>query len=192
MTIKNTIADRDLEALRAALAGQVFVAGQAGYDQARQAWNLAVDQRPSVVVEAESASRMNMRREARNQLVFLSAQFLLGMAVNLIGQPSQTTGAAHAVSTVLLGLHVVVAIGLVAGAVMVIRAARGGGDRPRQLARSGAVLIGLTVIAGVMTVITKNNWWSYAMAAGFIASVLLYGSLLVRAQSPAPQPGQPS
>ena len=46
MTIKNTIADRDLEALRAALAGQVFVAGQAGYDQARQAWNLAVDQRP--------------------------------------------------------------------------------------------------------------------------------------------------
>lgn len=192
MTIKNTIADRDLEALRAALAGQVFVAGQAGYDQARQAWNLAVDQRPSVVVEAESASRMNMRREARNQLVFLSAQFLLGMAVNLIGQPSQTTGAAHAVSTVLLALHVVVAIGLVAGAVMVIRAARGAGKRPRQLARSGAVLIGLTVIAGVMTVITKNNWWSYAMAAGFIASVLLYGSLLVRAQSPAPQPGQPS
>jgi hypothetical protein len=30
------------------------------------------------------------------------------------------------------------------------------------------------------------------MAAGFIASVLLYGSLLVRAQSPAPQPEQPS
>lgn len=54
MTIKNTIADRDLEAVRAAIAGQVFVAGQPGYDQARQAWNLAMDQRPSVVVEAES------------------------------------------------------------------------------------------------------------------------------------------
>jgi heme A synthase len=75
---------------------------------------------------------------------------------------------------------------------MVIRAARDGGNRPRQLARSGAVLIGLTVIAGIMTVITKNNWWSYTMAAGFIASMLLYGSLLVRAQSPAPQPEQPS
>jgi heme A synthase len=135
---------------------------------------------------------MNMRREARNQLVFLSAQFLLGTAVNLIGQPSQSTGAARAVSTVLLGLHVVAAIGLLAGAVMVIRAARDGGNRPRQLARSGAVLIGLTVIAGIMTVITKNNWWSYTMAAGFIASMLLYGSLLVRAQSPAPQPEHPS
>ncbi|MGH3194138.1 MAG: hypothetical protein ACRDOL_44140 [Streptosporangiaceae bacterium] len=152
--------------------------------------HLSENEKPTA--QAASASRMNMRREARNQLGFLSAQFLLGMAVNLIGQPSQTTGAAHTASTVLLSLHVAVGIGLLAGAVMVIRAARGGGDRPRQLARSGAVLIGLTFIAGVMTVITKNNWWSYAMAAGFIASVLLYGSLLVRAQSPAPQPEQPS
>jgi FAD/FMN-containing dehydrogenase len=48
--------DRDLEALRAALEGQVFVQGEAGYDQARQAWNLAVDRRPAVVVVAESAA----------------------------------------------------------------------------------------------------------------------------------------
>lgn len=32
-------------------------------------------------VQAASASRMNIRREARNQLVFLAVQFLLGMAV---------------------------------------------------------------------------------------------------------------
>lgn len=56
MNIKDTIAGRDLEALRAAVAGQVFVPGQAGYDQARQAWNLTVDERPSVVVVAESAA----------------------------------------------------------------------------------------------------------------------------------------
>jgi FAD/FMN-containing dehydrogenase len=56
MNIKDTMAGRDLEALRAAIAGQVFVPGQVGYDQARQAWNLAVDERPSVVVVAESAA----------------------------------------------------------------------------------------------------------------------------------------
>lgn len=56
MNIKDAMAGRDLEALRAAVAGQVFVPGQAGYDQARQAWNLAVDQRPAVVMEAESAA----------------------------------------------------------------------------------------------------------------------------------------
>jgi hypothetical protein len=56
MNITDTTAGRDLDALRAALAGQVFIPGQAGYDQARQAWNLAVDQRPAVVVEAGSAA----------------------------------------------------------------------------------------------------------------------------------------
>src|SRR6516165_1655406 len=56
MNIKNTNADSDLEALRATIAGQVSVPGQAGYDQARQAWNLTVDERPSVVVVAESVS----------------------------------------------------------------------------------------------------------------------------------------
>jgi hypothetical protein len=49
-------APRTPETLQAAIAGQVFLPGQAGYDQARQGWNLAVDQRPAVVVEAESAA----------------------------------------------------------------------------------------------------------------------------------------
>jgi FAD/FMN-containing dehydrogenase len=56
MNITDTMSGRDLDALRAAMAGQVFVPGEAGYDQARQAWNLAVDQQPAVVVEAGSAA----------------------------------------------------------------------------------------------------------------------------------------
>ena len=59
MNIKNPGADRDdrdVEALRAAIAGQVSVPGQSGYDEARQAWNLAVDEHPSVVVVADSPS----------------------------------------------------------------------------------------------------------------------------------------
>src|SRR5262250_434496 len=56
MNITDTTAGRDLDAVRAAIAGQVFVPGEAGYEQARQAWNLAVDQRPAVVVEAGSAA----------------------------------------------------------------------------------------------------------------------------------------
>jgi FAD binding domain len=56
MNITDIMAGRDLEALRTAMAGQVFVPGEAGYDQARQGWNLAVDTRPAVVVEAGSAA----------------------------------------------------------------------------------------------------------------------------------------
>jgi len=56
MNATDITAGRGLEALRTAIAGQVFVPGEDGYDQARQAWNLAVDQRPAVVVEAGSAA----------------------------------------------------------------------------------------------------------------------------------------
>ena len=56
MNTTDITAGRGLEALRAALAGQVFMPAETGYDQARKAWNLAVDQRPAVVVEAGSAA----------------------------------------------------------------------------------------------------------------------------------------
>jgi hypothetical protein len=55
MTISDTITARDLETLRTAVTGGIFAVGDAGYDQARQAWNLATDERPAVVVMAESA-----------------------------------------------------------------------------------------------------------------------------------------
>jgi hypothetical protein len=56
MNITDIMAGRGLDALRAAIAGHVFVPGQAGYDQARRGWNLAVDERPAIVVEAGSAA----------------------------------------------------------------------------------------------------------------------------------------
>jgi len=42
------------QALRAAIAGEVFVPGDPGYDRARRAWNLAVDERPAAVVVVRS------------------------------------------------------------------------------------------------------------------------------------------
>jgi hypothetical protein len=56
MNTSSTAAPRTTETLKAAIAGSVFVPGEAGYDQARRAWNLAVDERPAVVVAAESAA----------------------------------------------------------------------------------------------------------------------------------------
>ena len=53
------------------------------------------------------------------------------------------------------------------------------------MARWGAAAIVLTFGAGITTLITKNNWWSYAMAVGFIASLLVYVSLLVQATGAA-------
>jgi heme A synthase len=131
--------------------------------------------------EITRAGRTDVRQRALHQVIGLSAQFLLGMGIALIGQPSETTGAAHTASNVLLGLHVLVAAILVAGAARVVRA----GDRQRVLARWGAAAIVLTAGTGITTLITKNDWLSYAMAVGFITSLLVYVSLLVQATSAA-------
>jgi FAD/FMN-containing dehydrogenase len=54
MTSSDTITVPGLGTLKSMVAGDVFVAGDDGYDAARRAWDLAVDQRPTVVVFAES------------------------------------------------------------------------------------------------------------------------------------------
>jgi FAD/FMN-containing dehydrogenase len=46
---------RELNTLAGRLRGNLFVPGDAGWDEARQAWNRAVDQRPAAVVLAETA-----------------------------------------------------------------------------------------------------------------------------------------
>ena len=47
---------RTSEALPSTIAGDVLVPGDPRYDEARRAWNLAADQRPSAVVVARSAA----------------------------------------------------------------------------------------------------------------------------------------
>ena len=58
MSTSNAVAYGTPQRLRTVIAGEVFVPGDLGYDQARQAWNLAVDERPAAVVEAETAANV--------------------------------------------------------------------------------------------------------------------------------------
>ena len=74
---------------------------------------------------AMNAHRRDVRHLARHQILGLTAQFLLGMAVDLLGLPSQATGAAQTASTVFLAAHVLIAVGLAVGAILVIGATAG-------------------------------------------------------------------
>jgi FAD/FMN-containing dehydrogenase len=55
-TSPNKVVVSSPQTVRSSIAADVFVAGEDGYDEARRAWNLAADQRPSAVVFAESAA----------------------------------------------------------------------------------------------------------------------------------------
>ncbi|HEX8005393.1 MAG TPA: hypothetical protein VF482_03085 [Trebonia sp.] len=133
------------------------------------------------------AALTKVRHLARHQVMGLTGTFLLGMAVNLIGLPSQTSGGAHIASLAFLAAHTLIALGLVLGAVMLLRGIPHG--RWRKQAILGAAAISVTTAAGVLTLLTKSNWWSYAMAAGFITALLTYGSILAQPEPRSRRPG---
>ena len=113
-----------------------------------------------------------LRRRSREALSALALQFLLGMAANLIGEPKGTF--AIVVDTIIVILHIVVAIGLVVVSIRVLLAARAAGVGQR-LALWGIVVIVITFLAGVGTMVTGNEWASYLMAVGFLVGAALYG-----------------
>lgn len=124
-----------------------------------------------------------VRHLARHQVMGLTSVFLLGMAVDLIGLPSQTHGAAHLASIAFLAAHTLIALALVVGTVMLLRAAARLGGRWRKQSTAGAAAVAVAFAAGILSLITGSNWWSYLMAAAFIAALLTFGSLLLPADT---------
>jgi hypothetical protein len=122
---------------------------------------------------------------ARYQATGLMVQFLLGMVIYLIGLPSRLSGEAHTASIVFVFIHVLLAMGLAAGAAWIIRATADAPDWRRWLARGGAAAIGTAFAAGILTLVTSNGWWSFVMAAGFTGALVAYGGLLIPATAAA-------
>ena len=117
------------------------------------------------------------------QLVILVVMFLLGIAVNLIGSPSEVSGATKTASIILLVLHGLFGLGLIVNAGLIIRLAFKANAALVKQAQLGAIVIVFAFITGVITNETKNSWWSFAMSVGFAISLLIYGSLLLKSRS---------
>lgn len=114
------------------------------------------------------------------QLSMLTVQFLVGMAVNLIGLPSETSGSTKVIDSLLVGVHVLVGVGLLINAGLIVRYTARLNELMLRTAWYGVLAIVLTFLFGVLTMALKSNWWSYAMALGFIASYILYGEMYFR------------
>jgi hypothetical protein len=125
------------------------------------------------------ASTSLLKQRVSVQLALLIAQFLLGMAVNLIGEPESTI--AKASHGILLGLHVLVAVGLVVGASLIMHTALKLGGRYLRVARLGVAGIGAGFLAGILTLVAPGgDWWSYLMSAAFIWAFAFFGLLFTK------------
>ena len=120
---------------------------------------------------------------AVRQIWMLAAEFLLGMVVNLIDISSATSGIARSAYKISLVFHILIAIGLLVGAIVTVRQSVKVVPLLGRLAWAGLTLIVVTFAAGVLAMELKNDWWSFVMAVGFIASFLVYGAMLLRSKS---------
>lgn len=123
-------------------------------------------------------AKLNKRASA--QISMLVIIFLLGMAVNLLGVPGQLMGSAKTIATVLLSLHIFLALGLLIGAIWLVLISKSASGDTKRLTWLGAIIIVLTILTGIGTIGTLNNWWSFAMSVGFIVSFLIYGKIYVK------------
>lgn len=136
-----------------------------------------------MTAKAISQDYTKLREASRGVIIMLTVQLLLGMAVNLIGLPEEVSGGAKSVTTISLLLHVIVGVGLIVAAIRTLRVGKLFDDTVLRLTRIGALTVGVTFIFGALTMITGDNWWSYLMAVGFMAAVLLYGSIFMYGKS---------
>jgi hypothetical protein len=127
------------------------------------------------------ATTQQNRLEAplQRQFGLLVFQFLLGMAVNLIGLPDELhAGLAKTSDQLLLALHVLLALGLLINAIIIMRLAGEAAKRGQGLSRGAGAAIGVAIVAGLLTMSAPgSNWWSYLMAVAFVAAFALYGRL---------------
>jgi hypothetical protein len=117
---------------------------------------------------------------ATAQIRMLTAMFLLGMVVNLIGMSSATSSIAKITYNISLVLHILIGIGLLVGSIVMVRPARQAEPGLGRLAWAGLALIAGTFVTGVLAMELDNDWWSFIMSVGFMASFLVYGYMLIQ------------
>ncbi len=88
-----TLSPVDLDGLRQRIRGGVVAPGEADWDPARQAWNVAFDQRPALVAQPETAADVQ-------QLVAFAAAHDLQVAPQSTGHNAAALG--HDLSDTLL------------------------------------------------------------------------------------------
>ena len=128
-------------------------------------------------MKEELTKAQQLQGHSTHQIYMLAAMFLLGMAVNLMGLPSELGGMEKTISGTFIALHGLIGLGLIVGAIRALVASRALEPKLKKMARAGLGCVILTFITGVATIASDNGWWSYAMSVGFLAAVLIYGNI---------------
>jgi hypothetical protein len=108
----------------------------------------------------------NIHPRTVGMLLMLGLQFLLGVLLTFVGKDA--TGATAVFGIFVLAFHVLIAIGLLINGTLLAY------HYKDPLARWGAWVIALTILSGLLTVVTASDVFSFLMAIGFLAASGIY------------------
>lgn len=110
----------------------------------------------------------------------MSAQFLLGLALATVADYDASTHTGnHAIHQFVLGLHMLLALGLVIGSIAILAAARKFVQQQIVPAVVGLIAILVSVVCGIGTLMfDSHEWYTFFMGAGFIVAISIYGAIL--------------
>jgi|GEM_PF-417347 len=129
--------------------------------------------------EQTMARKVALERQLQGMLAGLSVQFLLGLALATVaGYDANTYTGNHMAYQLVLVLHMVVALGLVAGSISLVAATRKRAAKFSGIGWAGLVAILVATGSGLARLSVDGEWLTFLMGAGFIAAVALYGRLL--------------
>lgn len=125
------------------------------------------------------AAKRTLEQRLQGMLGMLSTQFLLGLALATVGDYDTATHTGnHAVHQILLILHVLVAIGILAGSIQLLVAAGKQAQKFTALAWVGLVAVLVSIASGLVRLRVDAEWLTFVMGTGFIVAVGVYGRLL--------------
>ncbi len=109
----------------------------------------------------------------------LAVQFILGMGLNILGEPDESTPIMLAIlSHGILILHALTAIAVIFGAILLVHSIRSTAVKDR-LAITGLVGISIAAVAGGLTTSGPGEeFWSFMMSLGFILALVVYALFL--------------
>lgn len=130
----------------------------------------------------------DLRLRVRNILLMLLAEFLLGIAVNLIGHATPASrGTTRVGALILVGLHEAVGVGLLIASIVILSLTFRSDATTIRYARYGAAGAVGAFIAGLATVATPpHKLLSFLMAALGAFAATAYVLLYIHATQPNP------
>ena len=139
--------------------------------------------------QSSGKGRAMLERQLQGLLGGLSTQFLLGLALATVADydPDTHTGN-HAAHQTLLVLHIVVAVGILIGSIVLVAAVKKQAPRLLGMTSVGLAAILVSIGTGMARLSVDNEWLTFLMGAGFVVAIGVYGRLLgevMKSQGPS-------